>query len=89
MVWYCGVTVKEITDKGVLFTDKDGNEQFASADRVIYACGSLIQRRYRQESGGRCLSVFVVTGDAKRARTVKRATYEGFARPWISFEVEN
>lgn len=77
MTWDCGVLVKEITENGVIFTDKDGKEQFAEADRVIYACGS----RSNDEvvNSLECIVPwFIVTGDAQKSRTVKQATYEGF-----------
>jgi 2,4-dienoyl-CoA reductase-like NADH-dependent reductase (Old Yellow Enzyme family)/thioredoxin reductase len=77
MAWNCGVTVKEITDKGVLYADKDGGEQFAGADSVIYATGNHSNADIVKSLEGAC-PWFVVTGDANRARTVKQAAYEGF-----------
>ncbi len=77
MVWDCGVTVKKITNSGVLFFDSKGSAQFAAADSVIYACGNRANDDAVKRLEGSCLQ-FVVTGDGKRARTVKQATYEGF-----------
>jgi len=77
MIWDCGVTVKEVTDQVVLYLDRDGNEQFAGADKVIYAAGNIANTDIVKSLEGAC-PVFVVTGDAKRARTVRQATYEGF-----------
>ena len=77
MTWDCSVTVYEITDAGVSFTDKNGTEQFAEADKVLYACGSRPFDAAVKALEGSC-PVFIVTGDARKARTVKEATYEGF-----------
>lgn len=77
MTWDCSVSVQEITDTGVKFTDKDGNEQFAEADLVLYACGNRSNADVVKSLQGVC-SWFIVTGDAKQARMVKQATYEGF-----------
>ena len=77
MILDCSVTTKEITDKGVVFIDKDGNEQFAEADIVYYCCGNRSNSDIVASLEGVC-PWFVVTGDAKMARTVKMATYEGF-----------
>ena len=74
---YCSVKVQEVTDKGVKFTDKDGNEQFIEADLVLHCCGSRSNDDIVKSLEG-CCDRFVVTGDAKQARTVKMATYEGF-----------
>lgn len=77
MTWDCCITVKEITDLGVVFIDKEGREQLVEADLVIYACGSRANDDIVNSLKGTA-SWFVVTGDAKKARTVKQATYEGF-----------
>ena len=77
MILDCSVTTKEITENGVKFLDKDGNEQFAEADYVYYCCGNRSNDDIVKSLEG-VTPWFVVTGDAKRARTVKQATYEGF-----------
>jgi 2,4-dienoyl-CoA reductase-like NADH-dependent reductase (Old Yellow Enzyme family)/thioredoxin reductase len=77
MILDCSVTTQEITPNGVKFLDKDGNEQFAEADLVYYCCGNRSNDDIVKSLEGVC-PWFIVTGDAKRARTVKEATYEGF-----------
>ncbi len=74
---FCGVNTKEVTDEGVVFIDKDGKEQLDKADIVLYCCGSRSNDDIVKSLEGVC-DRFVVTGDSKRARTVKEATYEGF-----------
>ncbi len=77
MLLNCSVTTREITPEGVKFLDKDGSEQFAQADLVYYCCGNRSNDEIVKSLEG-AAPWFVVTGDAKRARTVKEATYEGF-----------
>jgi hypothetical protein len=77
MILDCSVTTKEITPNGVKFLDKDGKEQFAEADYVYYCCGNRSNDAVVKSLEG-IVPWFIVTGDAKRARTVKEATYEGF-----------
>jgi pyruvate/2-oxoglutarate dehydrogenase complex dihydrolipoamide dehydrogenase (E3) component len=77
MILSCSVSTKEIKPNGVVYTDKDGNEQFAEADLVLYCCGNRSNDAIVESLRG-VVPHFVVTGDAKRARTVKQATYEGF-----------
>ena len=77
MVNHCSVNVREITPEGVKYTDRDGKEQFAQADLVLYACGNRPNSDVVESLKGAC-DWFVVTGDAKQARMVKQATYEGF-----------
>ena len=77
MLLNCSVSTKEITPNGVRFVDKDGSEQFAEADIVYYCCGNRSNDTVVNSLEGVC-PWFVVTGDARQARTVKQATYEGF-----------
>jgi len=77
MIWDCGVAVTEITGSGVAYIDKDGIERFAQADTVVYACGSRANEDIVNSLKDACPQ-FIVTGDAKQARTVKQAVYEGF-----------
>ena len=77
MTSHCSVAVREITAAGVAYTGKDGGDCFAPADLVLYACGNRANSAEAESLRGAC-SWFVVTGDAKQARTVKAATYEGF-----------
>ena len=45
--YFVEATVTKITDRGVAYTDKDGNEQFVEADTVVMAIGS----KARQDEG--------------------------------------
>ncbi len=77
MTWDCCVSILEITGQGVRFRDKEGKERYLQADHVIYATGNRANDHIVEELEKSAVW-FVVTGDAKRARTVKQATYEGF-----------
>ena len=57
--------------------DKNQNEHFIDADNIIYACGNRSNDEI-VKSLENIVPWFIVTGDAKKARTVKEATYEGF-----------
>ena len=71
------VQIEEITPDGVAYTDEDGKRVNAVADLVLYACGSRSNSDITDRFRG-IIPWYVVTGDAKMARTVKMATYEGF-----------
>ena len=76
MTWDCNVSVREITDTGVAFTDENGADRFIECDSVVYACGN----RANDTSAFQGIIPWTVSvGDCnKRARTCKQATYEGF-----------
>ena len=73
----CSIVTKAVTDEGVVYTDADGSEHLAPADLVFYCCGNRSNDDIVESLRGSC-PTFVVTGDARQARTVKEATYEGF-----------
>jgi thioredoxin reductase len=83
MILNTSVTVEEIvaSDSGsgyvVCFTDGDGVTHLTLADVVYYCCGNRPNGDVVKSLEG-VAPWFVVTGDAKQARTVKEATYEGF-----------
>ena len=74
---FCSVEVTEVAAGGAKYRDKDGEERFADACLVLYCCGSRSNDDEAKALEGTCPH-FVVTGDGKKARTVKEATYEGF-----------
>ena len=74
---FCSVEVAEVAANGVKYRHKDGTERFADACLVLYCCGSRTNDGEAKALEGVCPH-FVVTGDGKRARTVKEAAYEGF-----------
>ncbi|WP_346771705.1 FAD-dependent oxidoreductase [Anoxynatronum buryatiense] len=77
MKWFCHVQVQEINADGVTFTSPDSAADFAPADLTLYTCGSRSQDTIIANLYG-TVPTFIVTGDARKARTVKEATYEGF-----------
>ena len=82
MTWDCSVSVKEITDKGVLYTDKDGREQLAEADSVIYACGSRSDDSAVNSLKG-TVPWFVVTGRCKESPHSKAGNLRRVSvQPW-------
>jgi thioredoxin reductase len=81
MILTCSVKVEEIHSSEnsslVEFTDQNGETHMTFADIVYYCCGNRANDDIVKSLEGVC-PWFVVTGDAKQARTVKQATYEGF-----------
>jgi hypothetical protein len=83
MILNTSVTVNEIhrgedpSNLLVEFTDQNGETHLTPADIVYYCCGNRSNDDVVKNLTG-VVPRFVVTGDAKRARTVKEATYEGF-----------
>ena len=91
IVSFCSVNVEKIEpctalpaddEKAVgyalLYTNAAGASHRLEADTILYACGNRAnadEAAALRESG---IPWFVVTGDAKTARTVKQAVYEGF-----------
>ena len=75
---FCSVNINNIEENAVFYTDSEGKEHRLEADTILYACGSRANAREAaslRESG---VPWFVITGDARSARTVKQAVYEGF-----------
>ncbi len=77
MTWECRVQVKAIREDGVVYVDADGVEHVAECDSVVYACGNRANTDLVESLKG-IVPWFVTVGDAKQARIVKWATYEGF-----------
>lgn len=77
MTWECGVVVEEIFADGVLYRNAQGESRLMKADTILYATGSHADTDNIQAID-HCVPWFRVVGDARKARTVKDATYEGF-----------
>nr|HID58284.1 FAD-binding protein [Desulfobacterales bacterium] len=70
-------TYKEVTDKGLIVVDKDGNENLVEGDTVILALGFTPNNRLAQELKGIVPQILTV-GDSREPRRIINATYEGF-----------
>ena len=71
------VKVNEITDDGVVFTDKEGARGLEEADTVILALDLAPSESQLAESlKDRVKEVFTI-GDAKSFRRMRTAIYEG------------
>jgi 2,4-dienoyl-CoA reductase-like NADH-dependent reductase (Old Yellow Enzyme family)/thioredoxin reductase len=69
--------VDEITDKGVVITDKrEGEKRVIEADWVILAMGSKPNNQLANALTGEIPQVYLV-GDCKEPRTILAAVYEG------------
>jgi 2,4-dienoyl-CoA reductase-like NADH-dependent reductase (Old Yellow Enzyme family)/NADPH-dependent 2,4-dienoyl-CoA reductase/sulfur reductase-like enzyme len=75
--WDVNARVTRVDGKGVFYTDEAGTERFTPADTVVYAVGQRPNSECAENLRDAC-GHFVVIGDARQARQVKQATYEGF-----------
>jgi len=75
--FYPGVTYKYATEKGLSIINKDGKEQFLSADIIILAAGSESDKTLVAELKGKIPEIFVI-GDAREPRQILPAIHEGF-----------
>jgi 2,4-dienoyl-CoA reductase-like NADH-dependent reductase (Old Yellow Enzyme family)/thioredoxin reductase len=70
-------TAKKITKEGVLIVDKDGKEEFLSADTVVLASGSKPVNNLVHELKDRISEIHCI-GDAKEPRKIVEAIHEAF-----------
>lgn len=77
MTWECGIQVEEILDDRVLYLNARGEQKSMMADTILFATGSHADTDNINPLD-HCVPWFRVVGDARKARTVKDATYEGF-----------
>jgi 2,4-dienoyl-CoA reductase-like NADH-dependent reductase (Old Yellow Enzyme family)/thioredoxin reductase len=75
--WKCGTQCREITEKGVITVDKEGNETFIEAETVVIATGMKPLRELAESFNGLVYDVKII-GDCVRPRKVDNAVYEGF-----------
>jgi 2,4-dienoyl-CoA reductase (NADPH2) len=69
--------VNEVTDKGLLITDKSkGEKRVIEADWVILAMGSKPNNQLANALKGEISQIYWV-GDCKQPRTILAAVYEG------------
>ncbi len=66
----------EITDDGVTIMDKDGNEEFLSADTVIVTCGREPNEFLKEVLMGKVPEVYAI-GDCIAPRNIGHAIHEG------------
>ncbi len=70
-----GVTIKEITDGGVVII-RDGQEEFLECDNVVLAMGIVPVNGLAEQLEGKVAEIHVI-GDAKRPARVIHAIHEG------------
>jgi 2-enoate reductase len=69
-------TLKKIEDNGVLVSDKDGNESFLEAERVVIAIGSRPDNQLYEQVQAMGYELHRI-GDCLEPRSAKVAIYEG------------
>jgi pyruvate/2-oxoglutarate dehydrogenase complex dihydrolipoamide dehydrogenase (E3) component len=75
--WKTETVCKEITEKGVIAVDVDGNESLFEADTIILATGMKPLKELAESFYGIVYDVKMI-GDCVKPRKVDDATYEGF-----------
>lgn len=71
------ITCKEVTDEGIVATDKWGREIRIETDTVVFAAGVKPLNSLKNELVGKAPEVYVI-GDAKEPRKIWHAISEGF-----------
>ncbi len=71
-----GCTLKEVTDEGVVVTDKEGKQETIEADRVVLALGAKPITYLIDALEGNVPELHVI-GDSIRPTKVIEAVYEG------------
>jgi 2,4-dienoyl-CoA reductase-like NADH-dependent reductase (Old Yellow Enzyme family)/thioredoxin reductase len=75
--WDLSVQVTELSNKGVMFTARNGEKRFVEADTVVYAVGQRPCSDTVEALKGSC-DRFYAVGDCVNPAQVKQATYGGF-----------
>jgi 2,4-dienoyl-CoA reductase-like NADH-dependent reductase (Old Yellow Enzyme family)/thioredoxin reductase len=75
--WVMETVCREITDKGIKVTDRDGKERFIEADTILIAAGMRPKRKPAQSFYGIVYDVKLI-GDCVRPGKVENATYDAF-----------
>jgi pyruvate/2-oxoglutarate dehydrogenase complex dihydrolipoamide dehydrogenase (E3) component len=71
-----GCTLKEVTDEGVVVTDKEGKQETIEADRVVLALGAKPITYLADALEGKVPELHVI-GDSTRPAKVIEAVYDG------------
>lgn len=69
----------EITDKGIICSNADGEEVFIAADKIICAAGMQADHTLEEQLRPFVNELYVI-GDAMRPRRVAEAVFEGYYR---------
>jgi len=74
-----GLRCREINDKGVMVTDKDGNKRLLPADAVVYAIGMRALSDLAMElHGARGVRRYFAIGDCLKPTRIKDAVHQGY-----------
>ena len=72
-----GVVYKEMTDKGLILTDNNGEERLIASDTIVLAAGSQAETKLFEEIKDKVNEVYKV-GDCVEPRQIGEAVREGF-----------
>jgi len=69
-------TIQEVSDKGLVYSDKEGNRAVAEGSRVVLARGSQPNRSLAEALQGKVPELYVI-GDSAKPGLIMNATYDG------------
>jgi 2-enoate reductase len=74
-------TIKELTEKGVVASDKDGTLQTFQADTIVVALGAKSEEKMVENLKNKVSELYIV-GDCASPRKIGEAIHEGFVAGW-------
>jgi len=69
-------TIQEVSDKGLVYSDKEGQKAVAEGSKVVLARGSQSERSLAEALRGKIPELYVI-GDSAKPALIMEATYDG------------
>ena len=69
-------TIQEVSDKGLVYNDKEGKRAVAEGSKVVLARGSQSERSLAEALRGKVAELYVI-GDSAKPALIMEATYDG------------
>jgi hypothetical protein len=69
-------TIQEVSDKGLVYSDKEGKRAVAEGTKVVLARGSQSERSLAEALRGKVAELHVI-GDSTKPALIMEATYDG------------
>jgi NADPH-dependent 2,4-dienoyl-CoA reductase/sulfur reductase-like enzyme len=69
-------TIREVSDKGLVYSDKEGKRAVAEGSKVVLARGSQSERSLAEALRGKITELYVI-GDSAKPALIMEATYDG------------
>lgn len=69
-------TIQEVSDKGLVYSDKEGKRAVAEGSKVVLARGSVSERSLAEALRGKVPELYII-GDSAKPALIMEATYDG------------